>query len=114
MKRIPLVFFLSLGLVQSSFPQSEFLRRGQSGFSGGIGVVTDREKNGWNFTAGYSYRGFLDADLMYSKANGGKVQGGVLTPSVTYYLTKQEDAEGMPTFGISISRGSVILTATMS
>jgi hypothetical protein len=54
------------------------------------------------FYTGYSYRGFLDAILSYSKANGGKVQGGILTPRITYYPLKQEDVKGAPTIALSL------------
>jgi hypothetical protein len=65
-------------------------------------LSTDREKNRLSFFAGYSYRGFVDANLTYSKANGGRVQAGVLSPSITFYPVKEEDADNIPTLGISI------------
>jgi hypothetical protein len=102
MKRFSLFLSLMLGLVQGSFSQSEFLPRGQNGYGGGFGLSTNHEGNGLNFYAGYSYRGFLDGNLSYTKSNGGKVQGGVLSPSVTYYIAKQEDVENLPTLGISV------------
>jgi len=103
MKPFSILLFLMLGLVQLSFSQSEFLQRGQSGYGGGCGLCTDREKNELNLYAGYSYRGFIDAKLTYAKANGGAVQDGVLSPSMTFYFVKQEDAENIPTLGISLS-----------
>jgi hypothetical protein len=102
MKRVFILSVLFFCLVQRSFSQSEFISRGQSGYTGGFGLRTDREKNGLNFFAGYSYHGFIDATLTYAKANGGRIQGGVFTPGMTFYLTKQEDAENIPTLGISI------------
>lgn len=88
-------------MVQWSFSQSEFLPRGQNGFGGRFGFNTNREGYGLNFCAGYSYRGFIDANLTYMKTNGGRVQGGVLSPSFTFYPIKQEDIENIPTLGIS-------------
>jgi hypothetical protein len=102
MKRFFIPFFLIFGLVQWSYSQSEFLPRGQSGYDCGFGLRTNREKNELNIYAGYSYRGFIDANLTYVKANGGTVQGGVLSPSIIFYLVKQEDAENIPTLGISV------------
>jgi hypothetical protein len=102
MKRFSVTFLLILGLVQWSFSQSEFLLRGQSGYGGGFGLSTNHEENGLNFYAGYSYYGFMDAKLTYAKANGGKVQGGVLSPSITFYFVKQEDVQNIPTLGISL------------
>jgi hypothetical protein len=101
MKRFSIPFFLILGLVQWSFSQSEFLPRGQSGYGGGFGLSTNREENGLNLYVGYSYRGFVDANLTYAKVNGGTIQGGVFAPNITFYLVKQEDAENLPTLGIS-------------
>ncbi len=102
MKRFVLPCILIAGLVQCSFSQGEFLQRGQSNFGAGIGFSTNSEVQGWNFSAGYSYRAFLDANVSYSKANGGKVQGAVLTPRIAYYPLKQEDAQGAPTIALSL------------
>lgn len=102
MKRYSVLFFIILGLVQWSFSQSEFLLRDQSGYGGGFGFSTNREENGLILYAGYSYRGFIDANLTYTKTKGGEVQGGVLSPNITYYLIKQEDAENIPTLSISL------------
>ena len=68
-----------------------------------LDVGTNREENGLNLSAGYSYHGFIDANLTYAKANGGSVQSGILTPSITFYPLKQEDAEIAPTLGVSLS-----------
>jgi hypothetical protein len=103
MKRFPILFYLLVGVFQLSFSQSEFLLRDQSGFRGEIGCSTNREENGVNLAAGYSYHGFIDANLTYAKANGGSTQGGILTPSITFYPLKQEDAEIAPTLGVSLS-----------
>jgi hypothetical protein len=89
-------------LVQLSFSQSEFLVRGKSGIVGSLGFSTNRESNGMELSAGYSYRGFLDASLNFSKANKAKIRDGVLTPRITFYPLKQEDAKGAPSLGISI------------
>jgi hypothetical protein len=102
MKRLSILFFLMASLIQNSFSQSEFIARDQSGFGGGWGISANSEANGLMVFAGYSYRGFLDANLTYSKANGGRVQGGVLSPSITFYPIKQEDAENAPTIGVSL------------
>jgi hypothetical protein len=91
-----------IGLIQVSYSQGEFLLRGQSGYGGGGGFSSDREKQAFHVYAVYSYYGFLDANLTYEKANGGAVQGGVLTPRITYYFVKQEDAEDIPTLGFSV------------
>jgi len=89
-------------LVQLSFSQSEYLLRGQSGFGSGFGLNTNNEASGFNVNAGYSYFGFIDGNIKYEKSNGGSVQGGVLTPSITFYPVKQEDAPASPTIGISL------------
>jgi hypothetical protein len=102
MKRLSILFFLMASLIQNSFSQSEFLVRDQSGFGGGWGISTNSEAHGLIFFVGYSYCGFLDANLTYSKANGGRVQGGVLSPSIAFYPIKQEDAENGPTIGVSL------------
>ena len=102
MKKCSLLIFLILGLVQWSFSQGEFLHRGQCGFSGGLGVSINRDARGLNVLAGYSYRGIVDAKMTYEKEDGGTVQGGVLSPSITFYFVKQEDAENIPTLGVSL------------
>jgi hypothetical protein len=102
MKRFSISFFFVIGLVQWSFSQSEFLPRGQSGYGGGVGLSVNREEKGLILYTGYSYRGFMDAKLTYTKANGGTIQGGVLSPSITFYPVKQEDVRNIPTLGISI------------
>ena len=112
MKRFSIPFFLILGLVQCSFSQSEFLTRGHSGYGGGIGLSTNREENGLNFNAGFSYRGFLNANLTYSKTNGDRLQNGILSPSITFYPIKQEDAQGAPTIGLSLAYSGYMMTTT--
>jgi len=102
MKRFFLLLVLVVGLIQWSFSQGEFLLRGKNGYEGGVGLSTDREQNRLNLFVGYSFRGFIDANLEYAKANGGSVQGGVLSPSVTFYPVKQEDADNIPTLGLSL------------
>ena len=112
MNRFSLLFFLILGLYQRSFSQGEFLLRGQSGFSGGVGFSINRDVRGLDFLAGYSYRGFLDANLAYVKDNGGSVQGGVISPSFTFYFVKQEDAENIPTLGLTVGLSHYISKTT--
>jgi hypothetical protein len=102
MKQLATFFLMIAIAVQCSFSQSEFLRRGQNGFGGGLGFSVNSEMTGINIYAGYSYKGFLNADLAYSKADGGKVTNGVLTPTITYYFIKQEDAKRTPTLGVSL------------
>ena len=70
MKRFSILVIIILGSIQWSFSQGEFLLRGQSGFSGGLGFSTNRDARGLDFLAGYSYRGILDANLSYVKENG--------------------------------------------
>jgi hypothetical protein len=95
-------FFLMISLVHCSFSQGEFIKRGKSGIGGGAGFSANREMNGKTLYAGFSYKGFLDANITYWKMSGGKVQDGVLSPSIMYYLVKQEDAKKAPTLGISL------------
>jgi hypothetical protein len=102
MKRFSLLFFLVISLFQYSFSQGEFLQRGGNGFGVGMGFSTNNETNALSYYAGFSYQGILDANLTYSKANGGKVRDGVVLPSITYYPVKQEDAKVAPTLGISL------------
>jgi hypothetical protein len=102
MKRLSMFFFLMISMVHCSFSQGEFIKRGKSGIEGGAGFSTNREMNGKTLFAGFSYKGFLDANVVYWKASGGNVQDGVLSPSITYYLVKQEDAKKAPTLGISL------------
>jgi hypothetical protein len=102
MKRYSILFFFIIGLAQWSFPQSEFLRRGQNGIEGGVGLSTNNEAQGLSFFTGYSYHGFINANLLYVKTNGGLDQGGLLSPSITYYPIKQEDGKKKPTLGISL------------
>ncbi len=102
MRLFYILFFFMLCLVRQSFSQSEFLTRGQSGYGGGFGLCTSSEGNGLNLYAGYSFRGFVDANLIYSRAKGGSVQGGVISPEITFYPIKQEDAPHAPTIGVSL------------
>jgi hypothetical protein len=102
MKRLSMFFFLMISLVHCSFSQGEFIKRGKSGIGGGAGFSTNREMNWKTLYAGFSYKGFLDANIAYWKASGGKVQDGVISPGITYYLVKQEDAKKAPTLGISL------------
>jgi hypothetical protein len=112
MKQLSMFFFLMITMVHYSFSQGEFIQRGENGFGGGAGFSTNREMNGKTLYAGYSYKGFLDANLTYWKVNGGKVQDGVLSPSVTYYLVKQEDSEKAPTLGVSLGYSHYKSTST--
>ena len=102
MRRFSILLFFMLSSIQWSFSQGEFLLRDQSGCGGGLGFSTNRDARGLNFFAGYSYRGILDANLTYAKENGGIVQDGIISPGITYYFVKQEDAGNIPTLGVSI------------
>lgn len=81
--------------------QSEFLPRGQSGFGITTGIGFNKEATKHHISAGYSYQGFIDFDIAYSKANGGRVTDAVITPTLTYFFIKQEDLQGAPSIGVS-------------
>jgi hypothetical protein len=102
MKQLSIFFFLMISLLQYSFSQGEFIKRGKSAVEIGGGFSTNREMHGNILFGGFSYKGFLDANLTYENANGGRIQGGVFTPSIIYYFLKQEDAKNAPTLGISL------------
>ncbi len=102
MKRLSMFFFLIISLVHCSFSQGEFIKRGKSGIEGGAGFSVNSEMNEKTLYAGFSYKGFLDANIAYWKANGGKVQDGIISPGITFYPIKQEDAKKAPTLGISL------------
>jgi hypothetical protein len=102
MKRICFFFFLMIGLIQCSFSQSEFMKRGKSGVEIGAGFSANREANGKTLYAGYSFKGFLDLGLTYWKKSSGKIQDGVFTPTIAFYPVKQEDSKKAPTLGISV------------
>jgi hypothetical protein len=97
-----LLIILLTGTAHCLYSQSAFLLRGQSGWEGGGGVAVNREAQGMNAYLGYSFRGYLDANLRYETFHGGEVQEGVVTPSVTFYLSKQEDKESIPTFSVTL------------
>jgi hypothetical protein len=103
---------LVLATSQVIFAQSDILRRGQSGIGAGLGFSTNRETGQYLVTAGYAYQGFLDGTLMYSKASRGEVTQGVITPTVTFYPVKQEDADKVPTLGISLGFSHYVKTTT--
>jgi len=104
MKRPVIFFLLMISLIQWSFSQSEFIRRGRSGIEGSAGIrIINNEIDGSFFYGGFSYKGFLDLGLTYWKANNKNLNDEIFTPSVTYYPIKQEDAKKVPTLGISIS-----------
>jgi hypothetical protein len=102
MKKFSIFFFFMIYVNQHSFSQSEFIQRGKSSFGGGLGFSINRETNGLNLYGGYSYQGFLDVNLMYSKTNSGQFRDGVISPSITFYPVKQEDAKNAPTLGVSL------------
>jgi hypothetical protein len=102
MKRLFIFFFLLVSLIHFSFSQGEFIKRGTSGIGAGAGFSTNKEMNGKTLYAGFSYKGFLDANIAYWKASGGKVQDGVISSGITFYPIKQEDAKKVPTIGISL------------
>jgi hypothetical protein len=101
-RQICFLFLSALISISVVYSQSEFIQRGESSFGGGFGFCTSKEAGGFNLFASYSHQGFLDGKLTYSKLNGGHIQGGVFTPSGTYYLLKQEDADRIPTLGLSL------------
>jgi hypothetical protein len=82
--------------------QSDVLRRGQSGIMGGAGYCVTSGTETYSVLLGYSYFGFLDGGVIYSKANHGPVTQGIITPTLTFFPVKQEDAERVPTLGISL------------
>jgi hypothetical protein len=92
--------------------QSDILRRGQSGIGVGIGYSNNRETGQYLISAGYSYKGFLDGSLTFSKANQGEVTQSVITPTVTFFPVKQEDADNVPTLGISLGFNHYVKTTT--
>jgi hypothetical protein len=101
MKWCVVLFFLIFGLVQYSFSQGEFLKRGRTGVGANAGFSTNQEMNGKYLFAGFSYKGILDLGCSYWKASGGKIRDDVFIPSITYYPVKQEDAKRAPTVGVS-------------
>ena len=103
MRRFSIFILLIGGLIQISFSQSEFLQRDQSGFGGGIMLITNRNASGFGLNAGYSYCGFLDGSLSFKKSDAGDAKEGIISPQITFYPVKQEDAENAPTLGISAS-----------
>jgi hypothetical protein len=112
MKRLSIFLFLIISLAHCSFSQGEFIERGKSGVEGGAGFSTNGEMNGKTIFAGFSYKGFLDANINYWKESSGNVQDGVLSPSITYYFVKQEDAKKAPTLGISLGYSHYLSKST--
>jgi hypothetical protein len=102
MRRLATIVFMIALLYQSAFPQSEYLRRGKTGFGGGIGFSLNRVETGMYAFGGFSYKGIWNLDVAYAKYDGGKISDGVITPTITYYPVKQEDSKKAPTLGISI------------
>jgi hypothetical protein len=102
LKQVSMFFFLMISLVHCSFSQGEFIKRGKNGVGGGAGFSTNREMNGKTLYAGFSYKGFLDANITYWKASGGEIQDGIISSGITFYPVKQEDANKAPTIGISL------------
>lgn len=101
MKRIFIVIFMQVGFVLSMYAQGEFIPRGTNAFSGSMLMCTDKEANAIGVQAGYSYKGFFDVGLMYLKATAGDFKSGILSPSITYFIVKQEDAVHVPTIGMT-------------
>jgi hypothetical protein len=83
--------------------QGEYISRGTNAYSGGLIMSTNSQANEFGLQAGYSYKGFIDAGLMYFKANAGDAKDGILSPSITYYIVKQEDDVHAPTVGVTFS-----------
>jgi hypothetical protein len=91
-----------ISLVHYSFSQGEFIVRGRSGVGGTAGFSVNKDMNCKILYVGFSPKGVLDFGLTYWKANSGKIRDEVITPSITCYLVKQEDAKKTPTLGISL------------
>lgn len=94
-----LVHFAALDLLA----QGEYIGRGQNAFGVNISLSANRSITGYSAHVGYSYKGTLDAGLLWMKANAGIANEGILSPVVTFYPMKQEDAEKAPTLGLSLA-----------
>jgi hypothetical protein len=100
-KRILSLLCAQLTIVPLLLAQGEYISRGTNAYSGSVLLSTDKQATAFGIQAGYSYKGFLDAGLMYLKANAGDFKNGILSPSITYYIVKQEDAPKAPTVGVT-------------
>ena len=103
MKRVLICILCQLGMMSLLLSQGEYVPRGTNAYSGSLLMQTNKQENDFGIQAGYSYKGFLDAGLLYLKANAGDFKNGILSPSVTYYFVKQEDAAQAPTVGVTFS-----------
>ncbi len=102
MKRILVLLVLQLSILSLMQAQGEFVTRGTSAWSGDLLMQLNSEASEFGIQAGYSYKGFLDAGLLYLKGNARDYKNGILSPSITYYIVKQEDGLRAPTVGVSI------------
>ncbi len=114
MKKNIALFFMLAVVSYNSFSQSEFVRRGKNAAGAGFGFGANSDAISMSIFAGFSYHGILNADIAYSKANGGKVTDPVITPTLTYYFFKQEDAKRTPTVGVSLGYSQYTSRSTSS
>jgi hypothetical protein len=103
MKRVLVFILCHIGLISLMLAQGQYVSRGTSAYSGSLLMGTNSQASEFGVQAGYSYKGFIDAGLMYAKANAGDFKNGILSPSITYYIVKQEDDVHAPTVGVTFS-----------
>jgi hypothetical protein len=101
MKHVLVFILCHIGLISLMLAQGEYISRGTNAYSGGLQLSTNNQASAFGIQAGYSYKGFVDAGLMYLKANAGDFRNGILSPSITCYIVKQEDAPKAPTIGVT-------------
>lgn len=112
MNRISLTILLVHAWTLELSAQGEYISRGQNAFGGSLFYNTSSEANGYGLQLGYSFRGSLDAGILWTKANAGQAKGGIFSPLVTYYVVKQEDADRAPTLGVTLSYRHYRTTST--
>jgi hypothetical protein len=103
MKRVLFFILCHLSMMALLLAQGEYVPRGTNAYGGSVLIQTNNQAGEYGIQAGYSYQGFLDAGLLYIHANAGDAKNGILSPSVTYYIVKQEDALHAPTVGVTFS-----------
>jgi hypothetical protein len=103
MKHVFCYILFQVVMMSFMLAQGEYVSRGTSAYSGSVLMRSNSQASEFGIQAGYSYKGILDAGLLYVKANAGDSKDGILSPSVTYYFVKQEDAEQAPTVGLTFS-----------
>ncbi|HVN49506.1 MAG TPA: hypothetical protein VMU30_11895 [Bacteroidota bacterium] len=103
MKHLFVVLLCHIIFTSLMVAQGEYISRGTNAYSGSLLMQTNSEATAYGFQAGYSYKGFLDAGLTFIKANAGDFKNGILSPSMTYYIVKQEDDLHAPTVGVTFS-----------